>query len=279
MSTATLGDTIINLLSIVVPAATILPALYGSKFIKTLGRRYMILQSLRSANHDFNDFYIKIEYPLNPVYPVVAILVMLILSVISLLVVNLGAVVYGIMLIVTFVAFTAISIFSIVLYLSIMRYQMRSTAEIPEEKVMKFKKWWRRLAGSWVIVVTSYIIPAMNIEGYYGFFLNYEIQDFIWIAIPLTLIFFSIIFFLFAGLLSRDLTWAFINRKLAKKSLLPEIDAYVRGIDGKLETIHGFVIDLGKYVKLETAKTFEILKYADIQRISSPKEMSDLKCK
>lgn len=59
---------------------------------------------------------------------------------------------------------------------------------------------------------------------------------------------------------------------------LQEIDAYVRGIDGKLETMHSFVIFLGKYVKLEAAKTIEILKYADIQRISSPKAVSDLKC-
>ena len=79
--------------------------------------------------------------------------------------------------------------------------------------------------------------------------------------------------------MSRDLIWELINKKLAEKTPSHEIDAYVRGLDGKLEIIHGFVVNLGKYMKLETEKTYEILKYSDIQRISSPKEISDLKCK
>ena len=238
----------------------------------------MILDSLRSANPNFDNFYNKIEYPLNPIYIAVAILVMLILSVVSLFIVNLGSDVYEIMVNATFVAFTAISLVSITSYLRIKRYRTQSTAEILEKKVVKFKKRWRRLAASWVIVVASYVIPALNFEGYYGFFFNYETQNFIWIWIPLMLIFISVILFFSAGLMSTNLTWDLINKNLAEKSLLPEIDAYVRGIDGKLETMHGFVINIGKYVKLETAKTIEILKYADIQRISSPKDVSDLKC-
>ncbi len=69
----------------------------------------------------------------------------------------------------------------------------------------------------------------------------------------------------------RSLIWNLINKKLAEKSLQLEIYVYIRGIDGKLESIHGYVINLGRYVELETEKEFEILRYADIQRISLPK--------
>lgn len=103
------------------------------------------------------------------------------------------------------------------------------------------------------------------------FFLDYEIQNFSWVAVPLLLVFLSILLFLFAGLMSMDLIWELINKKLAEKTPSHEIDAYVRGLDGKLDIINGFIINLGKYVQLETKKTFEILKYADIQRICSPK--------
>ena len=57
MSTVTLYDYIINLLSVTLPAVTIVPVLYGNKFIRTLGRKYMILDSLRSANPNFDNFY------------------------------------------------------------------------------------------------------------------------------------------------------------------------------------------------------------------------------
>ena len=271
MSTATLGDLFVNLLSIALPAAAALPAVYGSNFIRTLGRKDMFLQILMIANRDFGKFYNDMISSPSPFYIIIPLLIMVSLAVISLFVANLGAYVYVIMVITIFVAFSLISISSIVLYFNIKRYKMSSTANILKNEVEKFKKEWRLLAVLWVIAVTSYIIPALNIEGYSGIFFNYEIQYFILIEIPLILIFLSIILFLSAGSLSRDLIWCLINKKLAEKSLLQEIDAYVRGLDGKLEIIHGFVVNLGKYMKLETEKTVEILKYADIQRISSPK--------
>lgn len=272
MSTATFGDFLVTLLSIALPAIAILPALYGSKFIRTLGRKNMILYSLRRANRDFDKFYNdKVSSP-SPFYLIIPLLIMDFLAVISLFVVNLGTYVYENMVIFTVLAFTVISISSFVSYFNIDRYKKSSTAETFEKKVVEFKKRWRQLAVLWVIVGTSYIIPAMNFEGYYGFFLSYTLQNFIWVAIPLLLAFLSIIFFFSAGFQSIDLTWELINKKLAEKSLLPEIDLYVRGLDGKLDIINGFIINLGKYVQLETKKTFEILKYADIQRISSPKD-------
>ena len=239
----------------------------------------MILQSLRCANRDFDKLYNEIEYTPIVVYTLVAILVMVFLAVISLFVVNLGTYVYEIMVIIIVLAFTVLCIFSFTFYFDIKRYKMSSTAEILEKKVMKFKKEWRILAVIWITVVTCYIIPALNIEVYSEFFFNNEIQTFIWFTIPLLLVCLSIIFFYYLGFQSTELTRNLINKKLAEKSLLPEIDAYVRGLDGKLEIIHGFIVNLGRYVKLETEKTCEILKYADIQRISSPKEISDLKCK
>ncbi len=279
MSTANLRDLLVNLLSIALPAASILPAVYGSEFIRTLGRKNMILQSLMIANHDFGKWYNDFVSSPSTFYFIIPPLIMVILAVISLFVVSLANV-YEIMVIITFLTFTAISIFTFVLYFKIKGYKMSSKAEVLEEKVVKFKKEWRILAVLWIIVVTSYIIPALNVEGYYGFFLSYELQNFIWIEIPLILIFLSIILFFTAGSLLKELIWALINKKLEeKKSLLLEIDAYVRGLDGKLEIIHGCVVNLGRYVKLETEKTVAILKYTDIQRITSPKKVSDLKCK
>ena len=284
MSTLTLGDFLVTLLSIVPTAVAILNAVYGSEFIRTLGRKGMILQSLMNANRDFVKFYNDMVSSPSPFYTIILIILiilpflMAILAVISTFFVNLADG-YKFMIIITFLAFILISIVSFVLYFNTKGYKISSTAEIFEKKLVKFKKVCRILAVLWVIVVSSYIIPALNVEGYYGFSLNYEIQNFIWIYIPLLFAFITIFFFINAGFLSTNLTWDLINKKLAEKSLLPEIDAYVRGLDGKLESIHGFVVNLGRYVKLETAKTVETLKYADIQRISSPKEISDLKCK
>ena len=149
---------------------------------------------------------------------------------------------------------------------------MSSSPDKLYKSVMKFRKALGVLAFIWVIIVISYFIIALNFDSYSLFFLDYEIQIFIWVAVPLLLAFLSIILFLHVGLMSRDLTWELINKKLAEKSPSQEIDAYVRGLDGKLDIINGLIINLGKYVQLETKKTFEILKYADIQRISSPKD-------
>ena len=278
MSTAALGEYFVRLLSITLAGVAIFPVLYGSIFIKTFRRKYMILYSL-NANRDFKNFYNKIEYPQNSVYfAVVSIFVISILLYALLFVTTPEAEVYEIMVNTNVLLFTVLSILSSVLYFKIKKYEKSSTTETLEKKVVKFKKVWQRVVFIWVIGVTSYVIPALNIEGYYGFFLNYGIQNFIWIYIPLLFAFITIFFFINAGFLSTNLTWDLINKKLAEKSLLPEIDAYVRGLDGKLESIHGFVVNLGRYVKLETAKTVETLKYADIQRISSPKEINDQKC-
>ena len=281
MSTATLGDLFVNLLSIVPTAVAILNAVYGSEFIRTLGRKGMILQSLMNANRDFVKFYNDMVSSPSPFYIKILIilpLIMVILAVILAFFVNLAEG-YEFMIIIIFLAFILILIVSFVLYFNIKGYKMSSTAEIFEKKLVKFKKERRIIAVLWVIVVSSYFILALNVEGYYGFFLNYEIQNFIWIETPLLFVIITFILYGIVGFLSTNLTWDLINKKLAEKSLLPEIDAYVRGLDGKLESIHGFVVNLGRYVKLETAKTVETLKYADIQRISSPKEINDLKCK
>ena len=269
MSTATLGDLFVNLLSIALPAAAMLSIVYGSEFIRTLGRKNMFLQSLMSANPDFGKFYNDIVSSPSPVYFIIPLLVMVILAIISLFVVNLGVYVYEIMVISTFLAFTAISISSIVLYFKIKRYKIKryKTSTTAEKEVEKFKKEWRLLAALWVIVVTFYIIPALNFDNSSLFYFNYELQNFIWFEIPLVLVFPSIIFFLFAGTLSRDLIWELINKKLAEKSLHLEIYVFINGIDGKIESIHGFVINLGRYVELKTEKTFETLRYADIHRI------------
>lgn len=235
----------------------------------------MIVESLRSTNPDFNDLYNKTQYPMNYFYVIISFIAMPIFAIVSLFFKNLGPDAYEIMLDFTFVAFTIISFLSICLYVRIDEYQKKSPPiKKLEEKVLNFKKWWNRLAISWIIIVAFYVIPALNLEYYSGFFFNYATQNFIWIWIPLTLFFYSIIFFLYSGLMSTDLRWRLINRKLDEKSLFLEIDAYVRGLDEKCQPLHGFVVELGKYMKLETENMTEILKYGDIQRIRITREKS-----
>ena len=232
----------------------------------------MLLQTLMFANYHFGKFYIYIISSLRPFYLIFIPLIMVIGSIISLFAPNIGSKVYVAMIIATFVAFSVISISSIFFYFRIEKYKMSSSADKLNKQVLKFRKAWVLLAFIWVLILISYFIIALNFDSYSLFFLDYVIQNFIWVAVPLLLVFLSIILFLLAGLMSRDLIWELINKQLAEKSLLPEIDAYVGGLDGKLDIINGFIINLGKYVQLETKKTFEILKYADIQRISSPKD-------
>lgn len=90
MSTVNLGSYISNLLSIAMPVIA-LPAIYGSKLIKTWGRKYTLLESLRIANPEFDGFYHEIEVPLNNLGILAAFIIfaLLALSVISLIVVNL----------------------------------------------------------------------------------------------------------------------------------------------------------------------------------------------
>ena len=260
----TLLTFLVDLLSIAVPAVAILSAFSQNEFIRNLGRKNIFLQSLMRNNPDFGKFYNKFISSLSPWYFILLLSTMVILAFISLFFVNIRVYEYVDMVVIIFLAFTVISIFSFVLYFKIKRYKTSTTAE---KEVEKFKKEWRLLAALWVIVVTFYIIPALNFDNSSLFYFNYELQNFIWFEIPLVLVFLSIILFLFGRSLSRDLIWGLINKKLAEKSLQLEIYVFINGIDGKIESIHGFVINLGRYVKLETEKTFETLRYADIHRI------------
>lgn len=278
MSTANIEDYFINLLSVTLPAVTILPAIYGSEIIKTLGRKYMLLESLRSVNSNLDELFNKIVYQLNYKFIAESVLAITSIAFISLFIINLGSDIYEIAADTTYLIYALILLASICSYWSIMPTRINPTAMILEEKLVKFNRRWKLLATLWIIVTAFYVIPVVNLEGYNGFLFNYETQSFILIWIPLSVILLSMILFFYSGLMSKKLTRELVNKKLSEKSISLEINAYVRSIDGKLETIHGFVVHLGKYVKMETEMTFEILKYADIRRISSIKERNDPKC-
>ena len=144
MSTATLENYILNLLSIVLPMLTVLPALHGSEFIKKRNKRYMILDSLRSYSINFSKLYDKIEFSMSPLYFAAIIVTMLIFSLISLYATNVGSGVYMDMVNASFVAYTIISLLSIISYCLIKRnWKSRTdvTVEMQEKKVMQFKKW------------------------------------------------------------------------------------------------------------------------------------------
>ena len=213
MSIATLGDLLVRFITIVLSGAALLPAFYESKIINSLGRKKMFLQMLKFASPDFDKFYNGIISSPRPFYFIFIPLIMVIGSIISLFVPNIGANVYVYMIIFTFVAFTVISIYSIIFYFRIEKYKMSSSADKLKEQVSQFRKAWGLLAFIWVLILISYFIIALNFDTYSLFFLDYVIQNFIWVAVPLLLVFLSIILFLLAGFQSIDLTWKLINKQ------------------------------------------------------------------